>query len=122
MQVARALVPAQAGRQDAFLLADLGPQRVQLGEVASLSIEDGPNQISRDDGRRRIVISANAQGRALSDVVADIRAVVDGTRLPDAATLRQQGTSVLDYLTNACLASLKNAHAPPLLPPLPLQA
>ena len=56
---------------------------VPLSRLATIEEADGPNQVSRDDGRRRIVISANAQGRALSDVVADIRAVVDATRLPE---------------------------------------
>jgi HME family heavy-metal exporter len=44
---------------------------------------DGPNQISRDDGRRRIVISANAQGRALSEVVGDIRQASSDLKLPE---------------------------------------
>jgi HME family heavy-metal exporter len=57
--------------------------RVPLSRLASIEDGDGPNQISRDDGKRRIVLSANAQGRALSDVVADIRKVVGDTRLPD---------------------------------------
>ncbi len=57
--------------------------RVPLSAVASIEESDGPNQISRDDGKRRIVLSANAQGRALSDVVADIRRVVAETRLPE---------------------------------------
>ena len=57
--------------------------RVPLSSVASIEEGDGPNQISRDDGKRRIVLSANAQGRALSDVVADIRRVVAETRLPE---------------------------------------
>mgnify|MGYP002778306561 CR=1 FL=1 len=64
------------------LLIDTPRGRVPLARLAAVEEGDGPNQVSRDDGRRRIVISANAQGRALSDVVADIRAVVDGTRLP----------------------------------------
>ncbi|MEN9314234.1 MAG: hypothetical protein RIS35_627, partial [Pseudomonadota bacterium] len=59
----------------------LGP--VPLSRLASIEEGDGPNQVSRDDGRRRIVISANAQGRALSEVVSEIRAVVDDLRLPD---------------------------------------
>ena len=59
----------------------LGP--VPLSRLASVEEGDGPNQVSRDNGRRRIVISANAQGRALSDVVSDIRAVVEQTRLPE---------------------------------------
>lgn len=57
--------------------------RVPLSRLAQIEEGDGPNQISRDDGRRRIVLSANAQGRALSDVVADIRREVAGTRLPE---------------------------------------
>jgi HME family heavy-metal exporter len=45
-----------------------------LSKLASIEDADGPNQITRDEGRRRIVISANAQGRALSEVVAELRA------------------------------------------------
>ena len=56
---------------------------VPLSRLATIEDSDGPNQISRDDGRRRIVLSANAQGRALSEVVADIRRVVAETRLPE---------------------------------------
>ncbi len=65
------------------LLIDTPKGRVPLSRLASIEEGDGPNQISRDDGRRRIVLSANAQGRALSDVVADIRQVVAETRLPE---------------------------------------
>lgn len=56
---------------------------VPLSRLASIEEGDGPNQISRDDGRRRIVLSANASGRPLSEVVADIRRVVAETRLPE---------------------------------------
>jgi HME family heavy-metal exporter len=51
--------------------------------LASIEETDGPNQVSRDDGRRRIVLSANTQGRALSDVVADIRTLVTATPMPE---------------------------------------
>jgi HME family heavy-metal exporter len=51
--------------------------------LASIEDGDGPNQISRDDGKRRSVLSANAQGRALSEVVADIRTVVADSKLPE---------------------------------------
>jgi heavy-metal exporter, HME family len=56
--------------------------RIPLSQIATIEDSDGPNQISRDDGKRRIVLSANASGRALSDVVADIRKVVAETQLP----------------------------------------
>ena len=56
---------------------------VPLSKVATVEEGDGPNQISRDDGKRRIVLSANAQGRALSDIVQDIRKVVADSKLPE---------------------------------------
>ena len=57
--------------------------RIPLSKVATIEDGDGPNQISRDDGKRRIVLSANASGRALSEIVADIRKVVAETKLPE---------------------------------------
>ena len=65
------------------ILVETPNGRVPLSKLASIEDSDGPNQVSRDDGKRRIVLSANAQGRALSDVVADIRRVVAQTRLPE---------------------------------------
>jgi HME family heavy-metal exporter len=64
------------------LMIDTPGGRVPLSLMASVDESDGPNQISRDDGRRRIVIMANAQGRALSSVVTDIRATVADMPLP----------------------------------------
>jgi HME family heavy-metal exporter len=57
--------------------------RVPLSKIATIEDADGPNQISRDNGKRRIVISANASGRPLSEVVADIRKVTADSRLPE---------------------------------------
>ena len=56
---------------------------VPLSRIATIEDSDGPNQISRDGGKRRIVLSANAQGRALSEIVADIRKVVGETKMPE---------------------------------------
>ncbi len=65
------------------LLIETPGGRIPLSHLASVEDADGPNQITRDDGRRRIVISANAQGRALSEVVADLRAAVADFPLPE---------------------------------------
>jgi len=65
------------------ILLETPSGRIPLARIASIEESDGPNQISRDDGKRRIVISANAQGRALSEIVEDIRRVVDATKLPE---------------------------------------
>jgi HME family heavy-metal exporter len=67
----------------AGILLETPNGRVPLSKVASIEDSDGPNQISRDDGKRRIVLSANAQGRALSEVVSDIRRVVAESKLPE---------------------------------------
>jgi HME family heavy-metal exporter len=65
------------------ILIETPSGRVPLLKLATIEDGDGPNQISRDDGKRRIVLSANASGRALSDIVADIRRVVAETKLPE---------------------------------------
>jgi HME family heavy-metal exporter len=65
------------------ILLDTPTGRIPLSRIASIEDGDGPNQISRDDGKRRIVLSANAQGRALSDIITDIRKVVNETTLPE---------------------------------------
>ncbi len=56
---------------------------IPLSKIATIEDGDGPNQVSRDDGKRRIVLSANAQGRALSEIVEDIRKVVGDSKLPE---------------------------------------
>ncbi|MBN8464197.1 MAG: efflux RND transporter permease subunit [Dechloromonas sp.] len=56
---------------------------IPLSKIATIEDSDGPNQVSRDDGKRRIVLSANAQGRALSEIVEDIRKVVGESKLPE---------------------------------------
>jgi heavy-metal exporter, HME family len=65
------------------ILIETPTGRIPLSKIATIEDSDGPNQISRDDGKRRIVISGNASGRALSDVVADIRKAVEETKLPE---------------------------------------
>jgi len=65
--------------------------RIPLSKIASIEDGDGPNQISRDDGKRRIVLSANASGRPLSEIVADIRQVVADTKLPEGSFITLGG-------------------------------
>ncbi|WP_457798651.1 efflux RND transporter permease subunit [Methylocystis sp. S23] len=50
---------------------------VQLKQVASFSTTDGQNQISRENGKRRVVVSANVRGRDIASVVNKARAKVD---------------------------------------------
>ncbi len=57
-----ALPRATAGARLAF---------IPLGEVVTLELAPGPNQVSREDGKRRIVVSANVRGRDLGSFVGE---------------------------------------------------
>jgi cobalt-zinc-cadmium resistance protein CzcA len=56
---------------------DSGPGFVPLSEVASLELTEGPNQISRENGKRRVVVTANVRDRDLGSFVRDVRQAVE---------------------------------------------
>ena len=64
------------------LLIETPTGHVPLSRIASVEVGQGPNQVGRENGRRRIVLSANAEG-ALGPVVAGIREVIANADLPD---------------------------------------
>jgi cobalt-zinc-cadmium resistance protein CzcA len=49
---------------------------VPLASVADIRLVDGPNQISRENGKRRVVVQANVRGRDVASVVADARTAI----------------------------------------------
>jgi cobalt-zinc-cadmium resistance protein CzcA len=49
------------------------PETVPLAEVARVSLESGPNQISRENAKRRVFVTANVRGRDLGSFVAEVR-------------------------------------------------
>ena len=53
------------------------PTTVPLRELATIEIVEGPNQINRENGKRRIVVTANVRGRDLGSFVADLRERID---------------------------------------------
>lgn len=57
---------------------------VPLSELAQIDIAPGPNQISREDGKRRVVVTANVRGRDLGSFVSDAqRLVAEKVKLPE---------------------------------------
>lgn len=46
---------------------------VPLSQVATFDLTEGPNQISRENGKRRVVVTANVRGRDIASVVAEAR-------------------------------------------------
>lgn len=61
----------------ASLSIDTPRGKVPLSEVAEITVTTGPNTINREDVSRRIVISANVEGRDLRSAVEEIRSKVD---------------------------------------------
>ncbi len=66
---------------------------VPLAEVASLNIGIQPNQISRESGKRRVVVTANVRGRDLGSFVSDVKArIASDVRLPSGYWIDYGGT------------------------------
>lgn len=56
--------------------------RIPLKSVADVVETDGPNQILRENGRRRIAVLANTDGSDLARIVEDIRREVQAAQFP----------------------------------------
>lgn len=52
--------------------------QVPLGQVADIVEVIGYNQIYRENGKRRVVVTANVRGRDLGSFVADVRRAIEG--------------------------------------------
>ncbi|TDX10658.1 cobalt-zinc-cadmium resistance protein CzcA [Flavobacterium sp. S87F.05.LMB.W.Kidney.N] len=52
-------------------------QQVPLSQVASVEYEQGPVQVIREDGKRRITVGLNVRGRDIKSVVEEIQAKLD---------------------------------------------
>jgi len=65
---------------------------VQVEDIATIYESTGPNMINRENLQRRIVISANTQGRDLGSVVHHIRQKLDqDIQLPDGMYIALEG-------------------------------
>ncbi len=53
------------------------PRFVPLGDVAEISVTQGPNMINRENGKRRVVVTANVRGRDLGSFVAESRRAIE---------------------------------------------
>lgn len=73
------------GVQPASFTAERSDRRayVPLGAIASISIAEGPNQVTRENGKRRAVVQANVRGRDIGSFVADAEGrIADAVKLP----------------------------------------
>jgi cobalt-zinc-cadmium resistance protein CzcA len=53
------------------------PGFIPLGALAKIEVSEGPNQISRENGKRRVVVQANVRGRDLGSFVAEAQVKID---------------------------------------------
>ncbi|GAB3265996.1 efflux RND transporter permease subunit [Chitinimonas naiadis] len=66
-------------------LPDANGGSIPLSEVANVELSQGPNQISRENGKRRIVVSANVRDRDIGSFVAEATQRIDSNiKLPSA--------------------------------------
>tara|TARA_R110002072_G_scaffold295396_1_gene466328 strand:- start:2085 stop:5501 length:3417 start_codon:yes stop_codon:yes gene_type:complete len=73
---------------------DMGNERpayIPLAALASIEVAEGPNQISRENGKRRIVVQANVRGRDLGSFVTEAQQKVQDVELPSGGYLEWGG-------------------------------
>jgi cobalt-zinc-cadmium resistance protein CzcA len=59
-----------------------GARFIPLSEVAAINFAPGPNQVSRDNGKRRVVISANVRGRDIGSFVYEAESALQKVKIP----------------------------------------
>ena len=65
---------------------------VPLKQVASFTVSEGPNQVSRENGKRRVVVTANVRGRDIGSLVAEAQSrVAREVELPSGSYLSWGG-------------------------------
>ncbi|NUZ08477.1 efflux RND transporter permease subunit [Piscinibacter koreensis] len=75
----------------ASVLLDTPSGRIPVSSIATVEETDGPNQIGRENGRRRIVVYANTDGSDMAKVIGDIRSVIAKTALPTGTFVSLEG-------------------------------
>lgn len=88
--------PEARGDADAIgrlLVSGPNATRVPLGQLAQITSEEGPAEVSRENGRRRITVEVNVRGRDIGSFVAEAqRKVAAGVKLPAGYTAQWGGT------------------------------
>lgn len=94
----------------AALLVETPRGRIPLSTFAEVRETDGPNNIQRENTRRRIVVRANADSGDMSEVVEAIRQVVADTKMPPGyftdldGTFRAQEDASRSIMALACIS------------------
>src|SRR5258707_5386548 len=71
------LLPAAEESSNSRAISVSGPNYIPLSEVADFEIKTGPNQINRENGKRRIVVTCNIRGRDMGSFVAEAQSKIN---------------------------------------------
>lgn len=86
------LLPEEQEADDKSAAPHSRPRYLPLKEVATLLVVEGPNQISRENGKRRVVVQANVRGRDIGTFVADAQKSIEtNVKLPTGYWLEWGG-------------------------------
>jgi cobalt-zinc-cadmium resistance protein CzcA len=87
------VLPAAFRREAPFGTAKPPMAFVRLDAVARIELAPGPNQISRENGKRRVVVTANVRGRDLGGFVAEAQQrITASVKVPTGYWLDYGGT------------------------------
>jgi len=87
----------ESSRQDItdiqqLLINTPGGMQVPLAQLADIRVKDGPNQIQREDARRRIIAAFNVRGRDVQSVVEELQTKLESqVKLPAGYSIRYGG-------------------------------
>ncbi len=85
--------PEVRGDADMLSVKQLPPKTIPLSEIAELKFTQGPNQISRENGKRRVYVTANVRDRDLGSFVDDVqKAIALEVEIPSGYWLDYGGT------------------------------
>lgn len=67
-------------------------QQIPLSQLADVNLQIGPNQVQREEGKRRIIVGFNVRGRDVESLVKEIQAKIDANiKLPAGYFIRYGG-------------------------------
>ena len=88
------------------ILIDTPHGKVPLAQVASIEETDGPNQIGRENSRRRLVIAANSDGSDMATIIAQIRTLLAAQSLPEGYFVSLEGQFQAQEAASRLIAGL----------------
>lgn len=89
------------------LMIDANGRKIPLEYIAKIESVSGPNAINREDAQRKIVISANIEGRDMRSAVEDIQAhIAEGIQLPEGYHIEYSGQFESEASANRILLML----------------